>query len=149
VGRVKKSSYCCLLNSTLKTFIKTRWTSVFDMLYSISKNYAVLNDILRKMELETLLSFPLITIQLIEDFFDCIKGYIKLLESSNKPNLQYVCPIVNELLNVVCVEFHDDCLAMKLLKKNLRNMVIEKIIPNIKTIHYIASILNQLTRYNK
>lgn len=119
VNYVKNGGLCTKLDSTLKTYCKTRWNSVFLMFDSIIRNYAQILSVLgdkqaaqsqnnsnrssaqRKSPLDYVCDFELPAIRAIADFLQHFRNMTVTLEGHQKPTLHLVWPVHLKIWNLL------------------------------------------------
>src|SRR5687768_8140216 len=82
VKKIKHSNHQHYMKASLKQYVKTRWCSLYDMFTSIETNYDILNEHLRELSAENLLSFSYITLEQVCDYLQIINECTLLLSSS-------------------------------------------------------------------
>jgi len=118
---------------------------MYDMFVSVEANYGQLYEVLKSVKAQYLLSFPVLFLEKLCDIIQSLKEYTLLLERTTTPNIHFPCQII-KCIYQLCEHYESDIDIVKHFKKNLLLKVQEKIVPALSSVHYIASILNPLTR---
>ncbi|CAF0804921.1 unnamed protein product [Adineta steineri] len=145
VTHFKRCELNCMLTTTLKQQCDTRWNTVYDMLYSIEKNFKEIESILveRKEYGDYIDQIDYALLKGIGDILLTFKKASEQLSSDQEPTLHLVLPWTTKLKNV-CETKSADNAVIKQLKKNILTHIEQSMW--LTQLHDIATFLHPVSK---
>ena len=149
VTKVKQSHKVAYFDPTLKQWVETRWTTLYDLFNSIFNNYDKCVSFILERDWKNYIKISKNSLKQLCDFLLLIKQTHESFEKRKAPTIQRVIPTLASLLEIGCKAEKGDKTFVKHLKLNFANAIKEKCIPSIRVIHWKAMLLNPLFRRKK
>ena len=147
VSKINKSSYKHLFDPTLSSYCKTRFWTMFNMLYLFSLHYNKISEVATThFDCGHIITFSHSTLQSVIPCYESSMEQIVRLEKQTQPTIQRVIPSLILLLNDVCLVKEGDSSLVKLFKQRLKIQTNEVGVKSLTRVHYAACLLNPATR---
>lgn len=143
----KASGLNAMFDQTLKSYVSTRWSSVYRMLESVIQRWEQIRDILiqRKVHLKELNSTSLEELKLLRDFLKPFASATSEIEATKNPTLDTVRPWYTALANHLQINRTDPEMIVN-LKEIGYGYWMNNIGPNISLLHDVAVFLNPMLK---
>lgn len=143
----KASGLNAMFEQTLKSYVSTRWSSVYRMLESVIERWQQIKDILtqRKVHLKELNSTSLEELKMVCDFLKPFATATSEIEATRNPTLDSVRPWFNALENHLRINRTDPEMIVK-LKEIGHAYWINNIQSHVSLFHDVAVFLNPMLK---
>lgn len=128
----------CLLDTSLKLNVDTRWNSIHDMFESISINFQKCEDLLlNRNEIYYMQDISRRSLVPLVNFLSLFKSASEQLSADAAPTIHLVVPWFWKLKNACKINDDDDQLLLIQFKQALSKMLDEKV--HLTPLHYIGT----------
>lgn len=132
---------------SLKSYVSTRWNTVYTMLESVINNWTMICDVLtqKKTHLKDLQSITLDQLIMMKEFLEPFKNATLEVEATKHPTIDHVQPLFNELMHHLSPNSTDPSMIARLKDVGYAYWMVN-VQNHITIYHEIAVFLNPLCK---
>ena len=155
VTKVKQSHRVQIFDPTLKQWVETRWTTLYNLFHSVHQNYEKCVKYCIDKGYKNLITISKINLKQLCDLLLIIKQTHETFQKRTLPTIHRVIPQLVVLLKVACKindnkdDPNKDGFYVKKLKSELRSAIEDTAVKSIQTVHWKAVLLNPQSRAKK
>lgn len=149
VTKVKKAHKVKHFNPTLKQWVETRWTTLYDLFHSIYKNYDKCFQFCNDSEWKQHILIPKNQLKALCEFMLVVKLNHEKFQKRTLPTIQRVIPTIVSLLTTACKEAPEDGQYVKKLKAAFATALKAKCVPSLTIAHWKSVVLNPMCKAKK